>query len=587
MLAEPPFVLLDDARRDGAPVRLYAHPLEIVRADTVAEVPAVLERLREGTRAGLHAAGFMAYEAAEAFEPAVGPLPASGGPLAWFGLFERYETVPDVPVRLPDPAGTWIGALEPGIDRDTYDAQLAEVLRLIEAGDIYQANLTFRARVAIAGHPLGLYARLRAASRAGWGAVVHTGEDILLSLSPELFVSLETGMLTCRPMKGTATRRDDPAEDRAAARVLAADEKQRAENLMIVDLMRNDLARVAVPGSVAVPDLFAVERYPTVHQMTSTVTATLLPDRDAVDVLAALFPCGSITGAPKVRAMQAIAAIERSARGAYCGAIGRIDPGRKHGGGDAQFNVAIRTLTIRDGDAHATFGLGSGIVADSRADDEWAECLAKGAFLHAGARAFDLIETMAFDPEEGLPLLERHLARMHASAEGFGYRFDRHAARNELQAATFRLRGAHRIRLLLSATGAISIEVSPLPTPPVEPVEVRIVPLPVDPADIRLRHKTGDRAFYDRARLEAGGAAFEVVFEASDGSLTEGSFTSLFVERDGVLITPAGPLLPGVLRAELLATGRAREGVLTRADLAGGFLIGNALRGLIRAFVSR
>ena len=583
MLADPPYVLLDDARAGGALTRLYARPIEIVCADVVADVPAVLERLRQGTRAGLHAAGYLAYEAGEAFEPAVGRLAAPDGPLAWFGLFEGYETVPDVPTRLPDPAGAWIGALQPEIDRDTYDVQLAAVLRLIEAGDIYQANLTFRARVAVAGHPLALYARLRTASGAGWGAVVATGERTLLSLSPELFFSLDARSLTCRPMKGTATRRDDPAEDRAAARALAADDKQRAENLMIVDLLRNDLSRVGVAGSVQVPELFAVERYPTVHQMTSTVTATLAPGNDAVDVLAALFPCGSITGAPKVRAMQAIASVERSPRGGYCGAIGRIDPSGPEGGG-AQFNVAIRTLTLREGEDHAVLGLGSGIVADSRADDEWAETQAKGAFLHAGVRAFDLIETMAFDPEEGIPLLEGHLARLRASADAFGYPFDRHAARNELQAATFRLRGPRRVRLLLAATGAVAIEVAPMPPPPVEPVEVRVVPLPVHPSDIRLRHKTSDRGFYDRAR----GDAFEVVFEAPDGTLTEGGYTSLFVERDGVLVTPpAGSLLPGVLRAELLATGGAREGVLTRADLANGFLVGNALRGLIRAVVSR
>ena len=575
-MLSPPFVLLDDARDGGAPARLYAAPVRIVSAQTPGEVSGVLDAVRAATRAGLHAAGFLAYEAGEAFEPSAGPLAAPDGPLAWFGLFERYETLAELP--LPDPAGAWIGALEPEVGRDEYDAQLARVLDLIAAGDIYQANLTFRARVGVAGDPLAIYARLRAASGAGWGAVVATGERTLLSLSPELFVSLDRGRLTCRPMKGTAPRREDRGEDAAASRALAADEKQRAENLMIVDLMRNDLSRVAAPGSVDVPELFAVERYPTVHQMTSTVTATLAGGKDAIDVLAALFPCGSITGAPKVRAMQAIAEVERSPRGAYCGSIGRID-----GTGDAQFNVAIRTLTLRNGDGHATLGLGSGIVADSRADDEWDECLAKGAFLHAGARAFDLLETMAFDPEEGITLLERHLERLRASAEAFGYRFDRHAARNELQAATFRLRDARRLRLLLGSSGAIAIEVSPMPAAPPAPVEVRVVPLPVDPRDIRLRHKTSDRAFYDRAR----GGAFEVVFEAPDGTLTEGSYTSLFVPRGGALVTPpVGALLPGVLRAELIESGRAIEGVVTRADLAEGFFIGNALRGLIPAIVS-
>ncbi|WP_374945270.1 aminodeoxychorismate synthase component I [Sphingomonas sp.] len=583
MLAAPPFVLLDDARDGGAPARLYAKPVRIVAAHAPGEVQGVLDAVRAATRGGLHAAGFLAYEAGEAFEPAAGPLAAPETPLAWFGLFEGYETLDDVTARLPDAAGAWIGAVEPEVSRDAYDAQLAEVLGLIAAGDLYQANLTFRARVPLQGDPLALYARLRAASGAGWGAVVNTGAQTLLSLSPELFFALDGGRLTCRPMKGTAPRDVDPQADRAAAAALATDEKQRAENLMIVDLMRNDLARVAVAGSVKVPDLFAVETYPTVHQMTSSVTATLSDGKDAVDVLAALFPCGSITGAPKVRAMQAIAAIERSPRGAYCGAIGRVDAARNASGGGAMFNVAIRTLTVANGADHATLGLGSGIVADSRTDDEWAECHAKAAFLHAGTRAFDLIETMAFDPVDGIRLLERHLERMRISAGTFGFPFDRHSARNELQAATFRLRGSRRVRLLLSPSGAVAVEVSPIPPAPAAPVEVRVVPLPVAPSDIRLRHKTSDRGFYDSAR----GSAFEVVFEAPDGTLTEGSFTSLFVARDGTLVTPpAGALLPGVLRAELLATGRAHEGVVTRADLDRGFFVGNALRGLLAAVVS-
>jgi para-aminobenzoate synthetase/4-amino-4-deoxychorismate lyase len=348
---------------------------------------------------------------------------------------------------------------------------------------------------------------------------------------------------------------------------------------MIVDLMRNDLSRIAVPGSVAVPTLFAVETYPTVLQMTSTVTATLDPGRDAIDVIAALFPCGSITGAPKSRAMEVIAEVEAAPRGLYTGSIGRIDAD-----GDAMFNVAIRTLAITDGTA--SLGLGSGIVADSTAGEEWAECAAKGAFVTAGQRRFDLIETMAFDPEAGIPRLERHLARMKASADALGFTFDRHDARNELQAATFRLRTARRIRLVLAKSGAVAIEVSPLPEAPTDPVAVAIVPLPVAARDFRLRHKTSDRAFYDTARTASG--AFEAIFVDPHGYLTEGSFTSLFVAREGTLVTPplSRGLLPGVLRAELIDAGRAVEGELAPADLAGEFFIGNALRGLIPAIVA-
>ena len=297
-----PYVLLDDARAAGAPARVYRDPVRIVRADTLAEVRPALDALRSACAEGLHAAGYLTYEAGAAL--ASKPVDVrTEGPLLWFGLFAEYRTIApeDVAALLPDPAGAWTGAPEPLIDRDTYDASLTRVLDLIAAGDIYQANLTFAATVPFVGDPFALYARLRRQAKAGYGALIDTGEARFLSLSPELFFALDGATLTCRPMKGTAPRGETPDTDRALAETLAADPKQRAENLMIVDLMRNDLSRVAT--QVTVPDLFTVETYPTVHQMTSTVTANLKPDRDAVDVLTALFPCGSITGAPKQRAM--------------------------------------------------------------------------------------------------------------------------------------------------------------------------------------------------------------------------------------------------------------------------------------------
>ncbi|MEG3084485.1 aminodeoxychorismate synthase component I [Sphingomonas sp. PB2P12] len=577
-----PYVLLDDARAAGAPARLYRDPVRIVRADTIPDVRPALDALRDARATGLHAAGYLTYEAGAAF--ASKPLDVRGeGPLLWFGLFAEYQTIApeDVAALLPDPAGVWTGAPRPLIDRETYDTRLARVLGLIAAGDIYQANLTFAATVPFVGDPLALYARLRRQAGAGYGALIDTGETRFLSLSPELFFGLDGATLTCRPMKGTAPRGETPDADRAIAEDLASDPKQRAENLMIVDLMRNDLSRVAT--HVAVPDLFTVETYPTVHQMTSTVTATLKPHCDAVDALAALFPCGSITGAPKQRAMEVIAEVEQArTRGIYTGAIGRLDAN-----GDAIFNVAIRTIAIEDG--AATMSLGSGIVADSVGDAEWDECHAKGAFVTAGQRRFDLIETMAFDPDDGLARLEAHLARMKASAEALGFTFDRHTARNELQAATFRLRGPRRVRLLLSPSGAIAIEAAPLPQSPAQ-ASVAIVPLPVPATDFRLCHKTSARGFYDEARKAAG--TFEVVFEDADGFLTEGSFTSLFVPRGGGLVTPPlrrsqfSGLLPGILRAELLESGQATEAPVTRADLAGGFYVGNAVRGLIPAIVA-
>lgn len=566
-------VLLDDARPGGAPPRLYADPQRIVSAWTPGEVAPALAALAEATRAGAHAAGFIAYEAAPAFEPSLAPLPpAPGVPLLWFGLFgapARFD-----PAGLPDPAGAWAGAPEPAISRADYDMRLAALAELIRAGDLYQGNLTYAARVPVEGDLLALYARLRAA-QAGYGAFIDTGALQIASLAPELFFALDGDALTCRPMKGTARRRASSADDAAAAAALAQDPKQRAENLMIVDLMRNDLARVSRAGSVSVPRLFEVEHYPTVHQMTSTVTARLAPGRDWRDVLAALFPCGSITGAPKLRAIEALAAIEQAPRGVYTGAIGHIDPA-----GNACFSVAIRTLVRQAG--AVTLGLGSGIVADSHAAAEWQETHDKAAFVTMGAPRFDLIETMAFDPARGITLIERHLARMKASAAVFGFAFDRHAARNELQAATFRLAEPSRVRLLLAPSGAIAIETAPISGPPVPvPVPVALAPHPLTRADYRRRHKTSDRAAWNRGR---DADAFETLYIDPDGALAEGSFTSLFVPREGVLLTPpAARVLPGVLRADLIAQGRAREAELAPADLAGPFFIGNALRGLIPA----
>ncbi|HYJ51827.1 MAG TPA: aminodeoxychorismate synthase component I [Allosphingosinicella sp.] len=565
-----PFVLLDDARPGGR-ARLFSGLEEAIETREFSEVRSCLDRLR-----GRSAAGFLAYEAGHALEEKLTPLrhppSAAAPPLLWFGLFAQEEEV-DPAALLPDGAGAWSGAPRPLISYAEYQTGLAAAKTHIEAGDIYQANLTFAAEVPFAGHPLALYAALRERAKAGHGAIVFTGTHWILSLSPELFFTLEAGRLTAKPMKGTAPLGAD-------VEAFRADPKQRAENLMIVDLLRNDLSRVARPGTVAVPELFEVETYPTILQMTSTVTAALADGLGPVDVIETIFPCGSITGAPKIRAMEVIGSLEAAPRSVYCGAIGSMSED-----GAAAFNVAIRTLVLKAGERIARIGLGSGIVADSAADDEWRECLAKGLFV-ATQRGVDLIETMRFDPHEGIAHLDRHLARMKASADALGFRFDRHEARNDLQAASFRA-GPGRIRLALSRVGALSIELSPLGDPPAEPVEVALAPLPVSADDFRLRHKTSDRAFYDRARAAAG--TFEVVFTDVEGFLTEGSFTSLFVERDGALLTPplARGLLPGVLRGALIDEGRAREADLTPVDLVEGFLIGNALRGLVRARLSQ
>ena len=582
--ATAPFVLLDDARAEGAaPARLYERPVEIVQARLPEEIRPALARLRDAQARGLHAAGFMAYEAGYALEAKLAPLartaPPREPPLLWFGLFEAFEEAADAADLLPA-SDVWASPVRPLTHGGGYEAGVEQVLEHIRAGDIYQANLTFQSEVQTAGDAPALFALIRRRARAGYGALVFTGEHWLLSFSPELFFTLEGRTLTTRPMKGTAVRRRDPQEDAAAAAELREDPKQQAENLMIVDLLRNDLSRVSKAGTVRVPSLFAVESYPTVHQMVSTVTAELKDELGPIDVIEAIFPCGSITGAPKIRAMEIIAGLEAGPRGAYTGAIGRIAPD-----GDAAFNVAIRTLTMRAGESLARIGLGAGIVADSRPADEWDECLAKGAFVAGGRAGFDLIETMRFDPQEGIADLDRHLKRMNSSAAELGFPFNRHDARNELQAATFRLREAKKLRLLLSSTGAIAIETRPMPTMPQQPVPVALAPLPVSQCDFRLRHKTSDRGFYDAPRNAAG--TFEILFEDGAGFLTEGSFTSLFLERNGRLLTPplSRGLLPGVLRERLVASGEAEEADLVAADLADGFYIGNAVRGLVRALL--
>ena len=593
MAGRAPFVLLDDARGDGAAdAHVFENPVQIFVARRPAEVAEVLAAADAARSSGGTLAGYIAYEAGLALEGKLAPLAASrtgaAGPLVWLGLFEEPRTIPaaNVPQWLGEHGGghASLGPLVPQLSPGGYADDFDRLQEAIRAGDIYQANLTFPLAGSFRGDPLALYTALREHARAGYGGVVFDGQHWLLSLSPELFVSLRDGEAKAKPMKGTRPRSADPGADAALAEELATSVKDKAENLMIVDLMRNDLSRVAEAGTVRVDAPFAVESYPTVHQMVTTVRARLHEGHGAMDLVRALFPCGSITGAPKIRAMELIAEVERDARGPYCGAIGRIGPG-----GEAAFNVAIRTLRLTEiENAHGTavLGVGSAIVADSEMLPEWRESLIKAGFASRAAPGFDLIETMRFDPDQGIPLLELHLERIKASAAELGFAFDRHVARNRIQALCFDLDGPARVRLLASHRGESALEAAPLPQPFVEPVACIALPLPVDPGDWRLRHKTTDRDFYDLARaVAADEGATEALLVRDDGRVTEGSFTNLFVERDGVLLTPPASLglLPGVLRRSLIASGQACEAELTLDDLDDGFLIGNSLRGLMRA----
>jgi para-aminobenzoate synthetase/4-amino-4-deoxychorismate lyase len=604
MAAPAPFVLLDDARAEGAaPAHLYEGATASFVAHRPQDVAAVLEAAQAAqAEQGGTLAGYLAYEAGLAIEPKLAPLAAArtgaAGPLVWLGLFDS-ETVME-PAEVPSwlaaraQGSATLGPLDPQLSPGAYEEAFATLQEAIRAGDIYQANLTLPLAGGYTGDPVALYAALRPAAQAGYGGMVFDGSHWLLSLSPELFVSLKDGQARTKPMKGTRPRSSDPAADAALRDDLQHSDKDRAENLMIVDLMRNDLSRVAEAGSVSVEKPFAVESYPTVHQMVTTVHARLQPGKGALDLVRGLFPCGSITGAPKIRAMELINSVERDARGPYCGAIGRIDAPDANGNSDAAFNVAIRTLRltpIENLRGKAVLGVGSAIVADSDAKAEWRETILKGGFARASgpdrtAPGFHLIETMRFDPVAGIALLEAHLERMKASAGELGFAFDRHAARNAIQALCFDLEAPARLRLTCARSGATTLEAAPLGEPWAEPVTCAILPLPVDAGDWRLRHKTSDRGFYEDALTVAREAgASECLLLRDDGLLTEGCLTNVFVERDGVLVTPPASLglLPGVLRASLLANGAAVEGTIRIEDLEHGFLIGNAVRGLLKA----
>jgi para-aminobenzoate synthetase/4-amino-4-deoxychorismate lyase len=602
-MTRPLFLLLDDARETGAaPSRLYRDAQEIVVARRPEEVLPALDRI--GATAGRWA-GVIAYEAGLALEPRLMPLAArrsgASGPLVWFARWGECTAMS------ADEVDAWLareisvpgvlGPMTPQISTGGYARAFDGVLDAIRAGDIYQVNLTFPLGGTWRGDPLAIHRALRRDARGGYGAVLWDGSHWTLSASPELFFRIDARAATVRPMKGTAPRGRTAHEDAANRERLIASVKDRAENLMIVDLMRNDLSRLAEPGSVKVAAPFAIESYPTVHQMVTTVHARLAPGKGAVDLVRAIFPCGSVTGAPKIRAMELIDRHERDARGGYCGAVGFIDVPEHQAdcgvdAGTAVFNVAIRTLRLAPdypgaGGGRATMGVGSAVVADSAMLGEWRECVIKGNFLRLSAGQADLIETMAFDPARGIALIELHLERLRTSAAELGFAYDRHAARNAIQALCFDLEAPAKVRLLLARSGAIALETAALPVVPDRPLICAVLPLPVAADDWRLRHKTSDRGFYEAAlRAARGAGADEALLLRDDGLITEGSFTNVFVRRsDGRLITPRADhgLLPGVLRRSLIDADKVVEGDLTLDALRDGFLLGNALRGLMPA----
>ena len=584
MITSGTVLLHDNLNPDGQSL-LFTRPRDVLVAHDAEGARAALVRLAKAGREGLWAAGYLAYELGFLFEERLlRLLPArSETPLLWFGLFDapRRPSGAEIAALLASAPEGRAQDLTPSLTLDQYRPAFDRVKYLIAAGDTYQVNLTLRARFTLDGDPLGLYRMLAQSQPVAYGAYIHAGDHHVLSRSPELFVSGEGDQLKARPMKGTLKRGLSLAQDAAGRDALAADEKNRAENLMIVDLLRNDLGRIAQTGSVRVTDLFTVETYRSLHTMTSGIEARKKPGIDILDVLENLFPCGSVTGAPKLRAMEIIHDVEAEPRGLYTGSVGYIDPS-----GDFAFNVAIRTAVI-DATGQGIIGIGGGIVADSTAEDEYAEALLKLKFLSDPAPPATLIETFKWTPDEGYVLLDRHLDRLLDSAAYFALPVTRQAVVAFLAERSSTWTGAMRVRLTLSETG-FDLTSVPLPPSP-ETFRFAIHPEPLSSSSVWLAHKTTNRAFYDgpRQRAHDERGLDELVFLNERGELTEGSFTNLFVERDGALLTPplASGLLPGTLRAELIAEGKAVERVLTLADLksAEAIWLGNSVRGLIRA----
>jgi para-aminobenzoate synthetase/4-amino-4-deoxychorismate lyase len=571
----PPFARFDSFARGGRSFEFNGCVGEI-RADHLVDVVPALEEVELRVGEGLHAAGFIAYEAAPALDPALSSRPPrSRLPLVWFALFREREDPRDRPTQA-GASELELSEWEPALRYADYAPRIASIHEWIAAGDTYQVNLTFPVRSRFKGSDTDLYLRLGAAQRAEYCALLRMGHHSIVSASPELFFRWSDDQIEMRPMKGTRPRGRWSAEDSAMAEELATSEKDRAENLMVVDLLRNDVGRVAEFGSVRVPRLFDIERYPTVLQMTSSVTAVTRPGTRLTDVLRAVFPSGSVTGAPKVRTSRIIADLEPEPRGVYTGAIGFVSPG------EAVFSVPIRTAVIDRSADTIELGIGSGITYDSDPRAEYEECMQKAAFTALTIPRFELLETMRYEPGVGIRRLDEHLARMAASAYYFDRPFSMAGARGELERL---IDGAdpRRIRLLLAENGGVEVRTSPIPPLP-SPIRAALSRRPVDGSDRMLFHKTTHRVIYESPRAEHR-EADDVLLVNERGELTEFTIGNLVLRMDGTDWTPPlhCGLLPGIMRATMLARHEIRERVLVEQDLAAAdevYLI-NSLRGRV------
>lgn len=559
-------VVTDFPDLNGAVERLgFADPVEIIVAETVDDVCAALDRVDDRAAAGYFAVGFVSYDAAPAFDAALRTGERAAVPLLRFGIYAA-------PVEERRLAWAGAGAMDAvewssNVGRDEYVDAVERIRSGIADGAFYQVNYTVRMRAAWAGDPFATYEALRAAQPSSYGIYVDTGRFQFLSVSPELFFSRTGSEIVTRPMKGTARRGRWHEEDVMSSAALAASVKERAENVMIVDLVRNDLGRIAQVGTVRVPRLFEVERHPTVWQMTSTITGIARNDVRLVDIFAALFPCGSVVGAPKIAAASWIADHESAPRGLYCGAMGIVRPG-----GDCVFNVAIRTLVIDREVGIAEYGSGGAITIDSTPAGEYDELLAKADVLRSAVPEFEIIETMRLSGGV-YTRRKRHLRRLLASAEYFDFRDPASSVEAALdERARLARDGDYRVRLLVSRDGSARTEavaIAPREAPQSAPLHCVVSRSPVSSRDPFLFHKTTHRRVYEERRAMHPDMD-EIILMNERGELTECSIGNVVVEIDRERFTPPIDcgLLAGTFREELLERGAIRERVLLPADLA-------------------
>lgn len=608
------FALLDDsdAITSVATSRLYTGHSGTLSCHGVSDLDKTLDEMQHALRQGRHAIGLFSYELGEQLH-AVAPR-SGAAPTAQILLFDRCDRLSTTEVEawlkaqvqsasdgglVSHGSHAGVSRVRESVSEAEFSEAIAAIHSYIDAGDTYQTNYTYRLFFDTYGSLSALYLRLRARQPVPFGALIGLPDGrAVLSFSPELFVRHERGNLCARPMKGTAAATGDEKTDSAAAAQLAADPKNRAENLMIVDLLRNDLGRVAIPGSVEVPALFDVKRFSSVLQMTSTVIARMRGDVTLPELFRALYPCGSITGAPKRRTMKIIRELETTPRGLYTGAIGWFDAADDDRAiGDFCLSVPIRTLFLQppciDGLRSGELGVGAGIVHDSDATAEYAECRLKASFLTALPNDFELFETMHATRAGGCRHLDRHLQRLRMSAGYFSFCFDEQKIRAAVSNAcvTLQSEGPHRLRLTLDHDGICNVQASVL-APLSAPVRVLLAKQPMLADDVFLRHKTTVRERYDIAwRTAETLGAFDMLFFNTRGELTEGARSNVFVKSRGGWHTPplSSGVLPGVMRAALLADPKwnACERVLTIDDLrtADEVVICNALRGAMPATI--